>query len=380
MSPTSSPARVGVNLLWLIPGVVGGSEEYTVNLLRAVSDLGARSPSSIRLRVYAQPTLPMAHPDLVGRFEVLTLPVAVRTKPARFALESSWLAWHSRRDALVHHGGGVAPYGTVGRSVVTIHDLQPLDLPQNFSSTQRRWFSVMLPRVARVANRVITPSLFTGRRAADLLGVEASRLSVVPPVHATVAPDVRSDPSGSRPAGSGRYLLYPAVSHRHKRHVDAVEAFVTLADRFADLRLVFTGSPGAAAVDLAQCIDTSGLGDRIDVLGRVPAQRLETLLRGATALVFPSVYEGFGNPLIEAMAHGVPVVAADATALPEVAGGAAVLVQPQSPRALAEGVERVLTDGALVARLVEAGRERAKDFTAEVAGRALLEAYGESLG
>ncbi len=378
MTTLRNGERVGVNLLWLIPGVVGGSEEYTVNLLRAVSDIGARSSSPLRLRLYVQPTLPKFHPDLVERFEVMTLPVSVSVKPARFALESSWLAWHTRQDALVHHGGGVAPYGTRGRSVVTIHDLQPLDLPENFSPTQRRWFSVMLPRVARVADRVITPSHFTASRATDLLGIDPSKLSVVPPVHA-VARAARTDPAVGGPAGTGRYLLYPAVSHPHKRHADAVEAFALLADRFADLRLVFTGSPGAAAPDVAERIENSGFGGRIDVLGRVPAQQLETLLSGASALIFPSIYEGFGNPVIEAMAHGVPVVAADATALPEVAGGAAVLVEPRSPRALADGIERVLSDASLVGRMVASGRERVKDFTAEVAGRALLGAYGEAL-
>lgn len=363
---------MGVNLLWLIPGVVGGSEEYTISLLRAVSDLerGSTSPTDVRVRLYTQPTLPRVYPDLAERFELVTLPMAVRVKPARFALESSWLAWQSQRDALVHHGGGVAPYGTRGRSVVTIHDLQPLDLPQNFSPTQRRWFSIMLPRVARVADRVITPSRFTATRATQLLGIEPSKLSVVPPVHAITARGAVRD---------GRYLLYPAVSHPHKRHADAVEAFALLADRFTDLRLVFTGSPGAAAAEVARLIEDSGLSGRIDVLGRVPAEELEVLLSGASALIFPSIYEGFGNPVIEAMAHGVPVVAAEATALPEVAGDAAILVQPQSAQALAEGIERVLTDAVLVERLVVSGLERAKDFTAEVAGRALLGAYGEAL-
>lgn len=382
MTGPGGPPTVGVNLLWLVPGVVGGSEEYTVNLLRAASDLqaaGAKA-SPLRLRVYAQPTLAKAHPDLAERFEVVALPLAVAVKPARFAVESSWLAWRSRRDQLVHHGGGVAPYGTRGRLAVTLHDLQPLELPQNFSPLQRRWFAAMLPRVARVAERVLTPSAFTAQRAVELLGLRADRISVVPPVHlppASAATDLtRAEGRGS---DAGRYLLYPAVSHPHKRHRDLIDALHLLADRHPDLRLVFTGAPGASATELARRVVELGLESKVEIRGRVSADELEQLFRGATALVFPSVYEGFGNPVIEAMSHGVPVVAARAASLPEVAGGAAVLVEPESPQALAAGIEQILTDSALAERLVAAGRVRAADFAPEVAGKALLDAYGDAL-
>ncbi len=376
--------QIGINLLWLIPGVVGGSEEYTVNLLRAVSELEPSTDEPrLRFRLYAQPDLCRVHPDLGQRFEVVTLARPVPAKLARFALESSWLAHRSRRDDLVHHGGGVAPFGTRGRRVVTIHDLQPLDLPQHFTAAQRRWFAAMLPRVARVADRIITPSSFTAERVVDRLGVDRARISVVPPVHEVLhaAPqptiDVERGASSSVPADP--YLLYPAVSHPHKRHIDAVSALALLRDRHPDLHLVLTGAPGGSAPMLAEAITELGLGDRVQLRGRVPEHELDLMLRHATALVFPSEYEGFGNPLVEAMVRGVPVVCADSASLPEVAAGAALLFEPRSPASLAAAVERLLGDPALVGRLVEAGRERAKNFSAGVAGGALVCAYRDAL-
>jgi glycosyltransferase involved in cell wall biosynthesis len=206
----------------------------------------------------------------------------------------------------------------------------------------------------------------------DLLAAPAERIRVVPPVH--VDPGVAATPSPGRP-----YLIYPAVSHPHKRHVDAVRALHLLAPAHPDLDLVLTGAPGGAADDLERTIAELDLTNRVRILGRVSAADLDHLLRGATAMVFPSVYEGFGNPVIEAMSRRVPVIAAEAASLPEVAGGAALLFEPRSPRALAARVHELLTDPLLAHRLIAAGVDRAADFRAEVAAGALLGAYGGAL-
>lgn len=364
--------KVGVNLLWLVPGVVGGSEEYTIGLLDAVADA-----AEVDLTVFAQPTLLETHPHLDEAFEVVTLPRTVAMKPARFAAECSWLAVAGRRLELMHHGGGVAPFGGRQPMVVTVHDLQPLELGGNFSAGQRRWFKAMLPRVARRANGVITPSQYSADRVVELLGVESERLAVVPPVH-TAPPIHTASPS---PSGgpTSPFLLYPAVSHPHKRHIDAVAALDLLTSRHPQLRLVFTGRPGAADGDLRRSIEQRGLGDRVEVRGRVTADALDHLIRQAAALVFPSVYEGFGNPILEAMSRNTPVIAADATAIPEVAGDAALLFQPGSPRALAEAIDRLLRHPDLADDLRQRGRQRAAAFDSRSAGEALVDAYRDAL-
>ncbi|MFT7601913.1 MAG: glycosyltransferase involved in cell wall biosynthesis [Acidimicrobiales bacterium] len=366
---------VGVNLLWLIPGVVGGSEEYTVGLLNAI----AGHEHDLALTLYCQPALLRAYPHLGDRYRVETLPVDVALKPLRFGLECSWLAMASRRDRLVHHGGGVLPLGWPrGRSIVTIHDLQPVDLPANFSAGQRRWFAVMLPRAARTADRLIVPSEFTANRLIERFGCEPKRIAVVPPVHQILSPAEVSEADQQLINGLGRYVLYPAVTHRHKRHADALGAFAQLADAYPDLQLVFTGGQGAAADEVER--QAADLGSRVRHLGRVSAPLLDQLIRQAAVLAFPSVYEGFGNPVLEAMARNTPVVAADATALGPVCGGAALLVEPESPTALAAGLASVLDDPERAAELRRLGVARAADFGPASAAAALISAYCDTLG
>jgi glycosyltransferase involved in cell wall biosynthesis len=363
---------VDVNLLWLISGRVGGSEEYTVGLLDALADV---VDASVRVRLFTQPGLSRVHPSLAEAYDIVELPRRVSAKPMRFGLESSWLAVQTRHADLVHHGGGVLPYGGRGRSVVTVHDLQPLDLPENFTPAQRHWFRRMLPRVARSADRVICPSMFTRERIVALLGVDRSCIDIVSPVHLPRPARVAS----STASPFGRYVLLPAMAHPHKRHVDAIEALDHLRGRHPELNLVFTGAPGTASDAIENSRRRLALQARVHVLGRVDASELEDLMHGAAAMVFPSLYEGFGNPVLEAMAVGTPVIAADATALPEVAGGAALLVPPADPLALSEAIDRLLTEPELVEELRRNGRRRVEDFNPEVAGRQLLDAYRDAL-
>ena len=138
--PGAGPARrlrVGVNLTWLVPGVVGGSEEYLVRSLLALPPPDRLQPEVV---IFGLDALAGAHPELAERFELVTLPLRGRLKSARVAAESSWLAVqaHRRRLDVVHHGGGVLLWAP-GRTVVTIHDLQPLELPASFSTLKRRW-------------------------------------------------------------------------------------------------------------------------------------------------------------------------------------------------------------------------------------------------
>jgi glycosyltransferase involved in cell wall biosynthesis len=385
-------ASVDVNLLWLVPGRVGGSEEYTVGLLEALvgaSDQSVSGADEFRYRLFAQPGLADLHPSLAEAHEIIELPRSISVKPVRFALESSWLAFKTRTSDLVHHGGGVAPFGGARRSIVTVHDLQPLDLPENFSVFQRRWFGVMLPRVARVADRVICPSGFTADRVAELLGFDRSHIHIVSPVHDAAPAHERTTPSevveglasvnDIDPRRFGRYVLLPAMAHPHKRHVDLVEALDLLRGRQPDLHVVFTGAPGSASNAIEEQRQALALEARVHVLGRVDPSMLRRLIAGAEAMVFPSVYEGFGNPVLEAMALNTPVIAADTTALPEVAGGAALLVPPKDPAKLADAIHRLIADPDLADVLRRSGSERVLNFGREVAGQQLIEAYRDAL-
>lgn len=379
MRPTSEPLRVGVNLLWLVPGVVGGSEEYTVRLLHGLADL---APDDLEVELFALDDLHRAHPRLVERFPTTTIGLRGRAKALRVAAETTWLAAQVRRRDLdvVHHPGGVVPLRTGGAAtVLTVHDLQPLDHPENFGRAKVAYLRAALPRSARVAEVVTTPSHAAAHRVGERLGVPAARLH--PVLHGlepeAFAPVDRAEVARVRSArGLGpRWVLYPVITYPHKNHRVLVEAFARLAPTHPDVDLVLAGGEGPAEAAVREAVAASGVADRIHRTGRVPRAELDALLAGADVVAFPSRYEGFGVGALEAMAAGVPVVAADATALPEVVGEAGTLVDPDDAAGWATALAGLLDDVALRAEAGAAGRRRAATFTNEAGARALAGAY-----
>jgi alpha-1,3-rhamnosyl/mannosyltransferase len=240
----------------------------------------------------------------------------------------------------------------------------------------------MMPRSVARASVVATPSEFVQRTVIDAFGIEAERVMVVPHgVRSTpIENGVRSTPivdTGSvrerYGLGEGPYVVYPAITHPHKNHRLLLDV---LARHWTDpaLKLVLLGGAGAADGDVARAIVDLGLTNRVVRPGRVPGADRDALIAGATALVFPSRYEGFGAPLIEAMALGTPVVCGDHPALREVAGPAAIVL-PYDVDAWSDALEEV---GRRRAGLIAAGRERLTKYTLAASGRALVDAYHRS--
>ena len=366
---------VGVNLLWLDPGVVGGSEEYTIRLLRAMDSVGV---DELHLRLYVQPQLVEAYPDLVDRFECVVSP-RFGSKGSRIAAEHSWLARHCGDDDVVHHAGGTVPAIRLTPTIVTIHDLQPIEHPQHFSLLKRRWLTSRIPRSAAASRAVVCPSKFTANRVNQLLGVDPGRIQVVHHGHEAVIPGVADSAIDRELKESfGRYMLYPAITYEHKRHCDVIAALDLLRDRFDDLQVVFTGRAGPQTEALITQARRLNLSSRVHHLGRVTERRLDSLYRSAAATVFPSSYEGFGNPALEAMVRGCPVVVSDAGALPEVVGDAGVVVPVGDVSGFAEAVSKVLSDSDFTSKLRASGVNQGATFSWETAGSALLQVYHQS--
>jgi glycosyltransferase involved in cell wall biosynthesis len=376
------PQRVGVNLLWLVPGVVGGSEEYTVRTLDGILDV---APPDIDLVLFALRPFIEAHPELTDRIDTVTLSLTGRDKSVRVAAESSWLAFQCRRQgvAMVHHAGGILPAVRAVPGLLTVHDVQPLLQPENFSPAKRAFSRAVLPRSAKAARLVVTPSEYSRQ----------ALLSVVdlPPEHVWIVPHGIPDPS----VGPGRdvdlaqveaafgitapFFVYPAITYPHKNHLTLVRAFAGVVRQHPEASLVLTGGEGQMEGEILETISALGLEGRVHRLGRIPWWDLAAILRQARGLGFPSRFEGFGAPVIEAMARGCPVVAADSTALPEVVGDAGVLVDADDQAAWTTELLRLLDDDEHHARLVAAGRARAAQFSAVASAEALLAAYHEVL-
>ncbi len=366
-----APIDVAVNLTWLAPGRVGGSEEHLVRQLGGLVD------TSIDVTLYVQSSFAAAHPALADRFELVVQPFGRDWRAVRVAAEHSWLALRTLSADVVHHGGGTVPALGGRPAVVTVHDLQYRRFPEYFSAARRRYLDLMMPRSVRRAAIVMAPSGYVRTSVIEAFDVEPQRVVVVPhgipelgPVDAADVADVR----GRFGLGDRPYVVYPAITHPHKRHRLLVEM---LASCDTDLAVLMIGGAGSAEPEIRRAAARAGVEDRVVRPGRVAAGRRDALIAGAEALVFPSEYEGFGAPLVEAMDLGTPVVCGDHPAMVEVVGDAAVVVSSPTPGAWSEAVDRARSDRAA---LVAAGAARRRRFTPEVAGKALAGVYRTAYG
>jgi glycosyltransferase involved in cell wall biosynthesis len=231
----------------------------------------------------------------------------------------------------------------------------------------RFFFRTLVPRSARRADRVLAVSERTRHDLVERYRVAEERIVVTPNA---VDPVFR--PNGEAPQRAP-YALFVGGIQPRKDPLAAVEALALLD---GELNLVVVGAEKRGGDELRSALRRLGLEQRVELAGHVERDELATLYRGAACLVFPSRYEGFGLPVLEAMASGTPVVAASAGAVPEVAGDAAILVEPGDPAAIAAGIERALADKE---RLVAAGLERARSFSWGETARRTLVVYRELL-
>jgi glycosyltransferase involved in cell wall biosynthesis len=326
--------KVVANLLWITPGRVGGSEEYSTRLLNAVID---QDVADIDLRIIGSAALLSAHPEL-GRvpFDVVGGPTHVR--PYRVVAESTAVARKTRDADVVHHFGGRVPARHHGHDVVTIHDIQPLQMPENFSGVKRRYLKWALPRSARSARLITTPSEWVASTVVETFDVPASDVRAV---SSTYDPGTETDDEIVAKTPAGPLILYPAVTHPHKDHDTLIDGFVELRRTMGEASLVLTGGAGVADARVRSRVEAAA---GVHHLGRVPAASLRALYQRADVVAFPSRYEGFGLPILEALRAQTPVVIADTPALREVAGDAARVVPSTAAADWAAALEAGFAD------------------------------------
>ncbi len=242
------------------------------------------------------------------------------------------------------------------RNVVVLHDVAPLRYPDDFSASYSRWQQFLIPRLATGALRVIAPSEFSRRELVELCGVDEDRIEVVfGGVPDGIGPHVDSGPVKEALGLERPFVLTVASRVKRKNLAALAPAAKALAREGIELVAVGGGRPQFGATDRA--------GGVVRDLGPLDDSMLPGLYGGAEAFVLPSIYEGFGLPVCEAMAAGTPVVCSDRAALPEAAGGAALLVDPDDTEAIAQALLSVCSDGALKADLVDRGLRRVEGMT-----------------
>lgn len=252
-----------------------------------------------------------------------------------------------------------APVRSAVPLVVTLHDIAVLRHPELFNRWTRTYSRVVLPQVARAARRIIAASEFTRQELLSTLGVPDEKVRVIP--HAVGSPFVAEGD-----AAEGDYVLTVGTLEPRKNLERLVEGFERSG--LNGSRLLVAGMRGWGDVDVS--------GERVRWLGFVPDEELARLYRGARCVAYLSAYEGFGLPLVEAMACGSPVVAANEGSAPEVTGGAAVLVDPDDPDAIGAGLAEAVERGEELRAL---GLERARAFSWDAVAEATVEVYREAI-
>ncbi|HEX2105050.1 MAG TPA: glycosyltransferase family 1 protein, partial [Solirubrobacteraceae bacterium] len=293
------------------------------------------------------------------------LPVRCRVKPLRVAAELALLPGAARRAGieLMHSLGTTTPLHGCGVRVVTVHDLIYDWYPGAFPTAARYGLKVLVPAGARRARRVQVSSEATRAEVRERFGLPAEKIDVVPlglGMRRVVGPTPAEELRRRFELGDGPILLSVAAALPHKNLDRLVRAFGALGE--ADARLVLVGHAGRETERLRALAVECGVAERVRLTGWVADEDVEGFYAAAAAFVYPSLHEGFGMPVLEAMRRGVPTACADATSLPEVAGDAALMFDPRSEDAIAGALRALLHDPALAADLAARGPGRAAQF------------------
>jgi glycosyltransferase involved in cell wall biosynthesis len=373
--------HIGFNLVFLVPGETGGMEVVARELIPALVDA---APQGTRFTAFVNREAAAAKGGPWGELlPAVTVPVNARNRAQWVLGEQALLprlAAGARVD-LVHSLANTAPAWGRFRRVVTVHDLIYKRFPETHAGIRDVGMRVLVPLGVRRSHRVIADSNSTRRDLVELLGVPRERISVAPlGLGAVRRCEPPAEPELRRRLGLGerRLVLSLSAKRPHKNLLALIEALARIPAERRPL-LVLPGYVTAYEAHLRECADSLGVREDVRFFGWLPEEQLEGLWSAADAFVFPSLYEGFGLPVLEAMARGVPVACSDASSLPEVAGDAALLFAPGDVGAIAGALERLLGDRAEAARLRARGLERARQFTWARTAHATLEAYRRAL-
>ncbi len=364
--------RVGINAFGLGAGG-GGIETYVRNVIRALANVDP----TVDYTLFLQPPLPC---DPIPGIERMRR-VVVRTRygPLRVPFASARALALSHVDLI--HVQNAAPLLCPTRVVVTLHDIAyeryPRFLPEDHVATLRR----RVPATLRRAAAIITDSEASKREIVDFYGVPPDKVTVAllaaDPIFRPLRDEARLAEVRGRYAAGDRYILFTGDPLQRRKNVKTlVEAYARLRVAGAVAhRMVLSGDRAALESDIFAAARTAGCADDLCFIGRVPQEELVAIYNAADLFVYPSLYEGFGLPPLEAMACGVPVIVSNVSSLPEVVGADALTVDPLGVDALATAMARVLNDVDLQANLSAQGLRRAATFSWDVTARILVDTY-----
>ena len=375
------PLHIGLNLIFLVPSETGGMEVAARELIPA---LLAQAPAGMRFTAFINREAAANDGPWGQLLPAVTVPVNARDRRQWVLGEQTLLpamAARARVD-LVHSLASTAPLWGRYRRVVTVHDLIYARFPEAHAGIRDKGMRVLVPWAVRRSHRVVADSHSTRADLIALLGLSPERIDVVPLGLGALA---REQPAAERDVrerfalGERRVALSLSAKRPHKNLIALIGALARLPAERRPV-LVLPGYPTEHEAELRARAAALGLDADVRFPAWVSSAELEGLWAIARAFVFPSLYEGFGLPVLEAMARGVPVACSEASSLPEVAGDAALLFDPRDECQIAGALARLLDDEELRRTLIARGRSRAREFTWARTARLTLDSYRRALG
>jgi glycosyltransferase involved in cell wall biosynthesis len=372
--------HTGLNLVFLVPGETGGLEVYARELIAALLNAAPET----RFTAFVNREAAAAGDAPWGQLiDAVTVPVSARSRIEWVRGEQLLLPRLAERAGvdLVHSLGGTAPGFGRFRRVVTIHDLNYRIVPEAHLGHYGLGMRLLVPLAARRSARVIVPSASTREDVLRLLRVPPANVDVVPEGPGAtnrVEPLPESELRPELSAGERPIVLSLCAKRPHKNLVRLLGALARIPSDRRPL-LVLPGYPTAHERELRERTAQLGIAADVRLLGWVDDAHVEGLYAAASCFVFPSLYEGFGLPVLEAMARGVPVACSLRGSLRELAGSAALGFDPESEDAIAAAIERLLGDPAEAQRLRAAGLARAAEFSWAATADGTLASYERAL-
>ncbi|MGA1868902.1 MAG: glycosyltransferase family 4 protein [bacterium] len=356
-------------------GEGGGIERYLRNLIKAFQKIDHINDYTLFTNKDNTGTF-----DLSDNFKEYCTPVSARFRPMKILWEQCILPFEVKRagiDVLLSPGN-LSPLIVSCPSVVVIHDLIPFIWPGNFSKAELYSLRILLYLTAKKATKIITVSKSSERQILQQFNIPAEKITVVyeacdEKFLCSPAPIENKKRIKEELGLKGDFILYIAPTRPHKNANRMLLAFSLLKKKYRiKHRLVITGCAGYHHNVLLKMIKDLGLAEEVVFIGYIPDDVLPTLYSAASVFIYPSYYEGFGLPVLEAMACGTPVVASNATSLPEVVGDAALLFDPHSTMQISESLYKVLTDEQCRLALTVKGKRRVREFSWEKSAREIL--------
>ena len=366
--------KIALNLLYLIPGVVGGTETYARSLITAL----ARLDEDHEYTVYVNRESADLDITPAKNFRRVVCPIVAMRRIYRYGWEQAVLPIQLRQSNpdVVHSLGYVGPIASGRPQVVSVHDVNYLGHSGRRTPVGRRAFQYFVEKTVKRASHVITISNFSRGEIMRHLRVPAAKVSVVYCAAREAAPmqaiAASSKSEVVRDVTQPFMLAFSSLS-AHKNIARLIAAFAKISTQVPHSLVLIGHMPEKSAAIRAE-LERAG-DHRIHFTGFIPDDVVDALMRRASLFVFPSLYEGFGLPILDAQQAGVPIACSNVAALPEVAGDGAILFDPLSVDDMAAKLRRALLDTGLRESLVEKGRTNEKKFSWNKAARETMDIY-----